>query len=120
MVKKILTLVLALAPLSCHAVRDKVTYETEVRFTDAVVRRSAPVVHHYLLTQCTCADGHWTASNPSVTDASCAASADWWVTYTTRWSWHLGMTRYNGALTDVDPGPAPFIPTVTCALPEGE
>ena len=105
------------AILGCKNIRNQTVYRTETEFTDLVVRRGAPTVSRYLQTQCTCTDSHWTSVTPEVTDNQCGAAADWWFTYTSRWSWHLNMVRYNGSLTEIDPGAAPALTPVSCTLP---
>ncbi len=104
--------------LSCSGVRNKTTYRAEVEFTNTVVTRGLPPVTRFLSTQCQCSGDVWTASAQGVETASCAAAADWVFTVAARWRWHHAMMRYNGSLSDVDPGPAPTIPEVSCTLPE--
>lgn len=117
--KRLLGLLVVLSTLGCPTIRDKSVYQAELNFSDLTVRRSVPAVQRYLATQCTCSDNHWTATAPEVTDLQCGTAADWLVTYHARWAWHQNMVRYNGSLISSDPGPAPTIPPVTCALPEG-
>jgi uncharacterized protein YceK len=114
-----LALLTSLAILSgCATIRDKAVYATEVQYVDLTVRREAPVVRQFLTTSCTCsATFEWTASAEGGSSTDCAAAADWYRVYATRWAWHVSMIQYNGNMTDTDPGPIPEI-VPSCELPE--
>jgi len=103
--------------LACSNIRNKGTYGAEVEFTNTVVTRGLPSVTRFLETQCHCADGIWSANGAGTDSESCVAAADWVFTVSSRWSWHHAMMRYNGSLTDTNPGTAPTIPPVSCTLP---
>lgn len=102
--------------LGCNAIRDPSVYATEIQFIDMTVQRQAGVVHRFLTENCACDESNvWTATSEAAQDSECAAAADWYITVQARWAWHLEMMRYNGRLTDTDPGPVPDIPN-TCDL----
>lgn len=114
--KKVLALTLVML-LGCKTVRSEAAYRAEVDFTDMVVTRQAPAVARTLRGSCSCVDDHWTAVSPDLSDRDCMNAADWWFTYTSRWAWHMAMVRYNGNLTENDPGTAPAILAVSCDMP---
>jgi uncharacterized protein YceK len=116
-----LVMLVALTTLSgCGAtIRDKTVYATEVQYVDMTVRREAPAVRRFLMTACTCSvTFEWTATAEGVSTDECAAAADWYRVYTSRWAWHIEMIRYNGRVTDTDPGQIPEVTTSSCDLPE--
>lgn len=112
---RFLSLVVTL--LGCGTIRDKVVYETELNFVDLTVRRSSDTVRSFLTSQCQCRGEMWVSRNPeSVPSSSCVSAADWWFVTRSRWDWHTDMIRFNGSLTDHDPGPAPRLDRVSCDL----
>lgn len=114
--RRIYVLLLSLL-VACSNIRNRNTYRAEVDFTNVVVTRGLPSVTRYLETQCRCVDGVWSSSVTGVDNESCIAAADWAFTVSARWPWHHSMMRYNGSLTDTNPGPAPTIPPLSCTLP---
>lgn len=91
-----------------QVLRDASVYETEIQFADNVVVEQSSQLRTFIDTYCVCGDA----------DASlCESAMETWVVVESRWPWHIDMMRYNGQLTDEDPGTAPSIieyPEVTC------
>ncbi len=116
---KNLAIVLTLVLSSCVTLRNSSVYQAEIAFANRVVHLSAPEVRHAIATECTCADGHWTTAAGSSASPStvCNDRVEWWLMYAARWPWHNAMMRYNGSLTNTNPGAAPAIPAQTCDLP---
>jgi hypothetical protein len=101
----------------CHNLRDMGVYQTEISFVDMAVQQSAPSVRRFLAADCACEGGVWSSKDEaSVATSECASAADWYVTYSARWSWHVAMMRYNGGVTKTDPGAVPEI-HASCDLP---
>lgn len=115
---RVYAMVAVLALAGCDAIRDPAVYSTEVQFIDMVVQRQAPTVRSFLEHSCSCSgDAEWTATVETASNEECMAAADWYRVYAARWSWHVAMIRYNGRVSDTDPGPVPEVP-VSCELPE--
>jgi hypothetical protein len=106
----------ALSLAGCSTLRDMAVYRTEIDFSDLMVSRQAPTVRRFLESSCVCSEGAW-LSGPNIPTGDCENAADWYFTYSARWSWHVEMMRYNGGVIETDPGAAPAI-NVSCALPE--
>lgn len=96
----------------CRTIRNDTTYRAETDFTDLMVRGESESVRKFLQTQCTCVEGQWVGQPQE----ACAHAADWWSVYTSRWAWHMAMVRYNGSVSDTDPGPPPQRSPVTCGM----
>ena len=100
----ILTALVSLAAVASSAscgggkqtLRDLSVYETELQFADNVVMQQHDQLHTFIVEYCTC----------PVTP-ECEAAIETWTVVESRWQWHTDMMRYNGKLTDVDPGQAP-------------
>lgn len=114
---RLLPVVLVLMTLAgCCPLRDMAVYNTEISFSDLMVNRQAATVQRFLGSSCACSEGTW-SDGPNVSAGDCENAADWYFTYSARWAWHVEMMRYNGGVTETDPGEAPAI-TVSCDLPE--
>lgn len=110
--RKLLPLLLLL-PLTFAAacggkqvIRDRIVYETEIQFADNVVMEQHGQLRAFIDEHCLCAE------EPA---ALCEEALETWAVVESRWQWHSDMMRYNGQLTDEDPGQAPdFIDLPVC------
>jgi hypothetical protein len=93
----LLTLSAGLAGCKKYVVRDAQVYQTEVSFTDKLVRSAADAIHSLWAGKCVCSGDKWVAAPESgVTDDKCAEAADvYLIVSSNRWAWHSAMSLVN-------------------------
>jgi len=134
---KIVPISLALACLfatvGCnkYVVRNHQVYQTEVEFTDKLVRSAADAIHTLWAGKCECnASAKWSAAPESgLTDEQCADAADvYLIVSSNRWAWHSAMSLVNAGWDPSEvknlpegfnPEAAPEIPSLDSLCGEG-
>jgi len=106
-----------LAGCSSSVVRNKDTYQMEVKLMSEFSRQQGDLLTTWIGEQCTCTP----VPTQAFSTPLCQKSAETVVLAQARVPWHAQMMLLNARIVDQDPGeaPTPPAPTSLCPAPKG-